>query len=225
MDSVNPSPPPPSRQAMYLEFALVCALSWMPFFYSGLGDYLGWRKPSSSPADEVYSVFSALAFSALPIFLIWRNGEPFRKLGFKPFELRDAIVAVVLFLAAIALVLIYRPIEHALVSQPGAVTSYRVHHGFPLPVESFIFLVSAFREEIFCRAYLCLRLRDFGLNRTRTAILSALVFASYHIYEGWAALPVMFFFGLIFAGVFLNYRSLWPLVVAHACYNLLLRFT
>jgi membrane protease YdiL (CAAX protease family) len=222
MTSESSTPPLPSRQTLYLEFALVCALLWVPVLYSGIGDYMRWRKPSTLTVDEIYSVYSALAFGMLPIFLFWRNGEPLRKLGFRAFQSRDAGLALVLVLVAVVMRLAFRPMILAVAANPDAVTGYRIHHGFPWPVESIIYLVSAFREEIFYRAYLCSRLRDFGLNRTRTAILSALMFASVHVYQGWASLPELFFFGLIFAGVFLNYRALWPLIVAHASYNIIL---
>jgi membrane protease YdiL (CAAX protease family) len=224
MPTPEPSPPPPilSRRALCLEFALVCALLWIPSLYSGTADYLGWKKPSILPADEIFSVYTALTVSLLPIFLIWRNGEPFAKLGLIPFDQRDIIVAFGLLLAVAAVKVVFLPVAMLLAAQPGAVTSTRVHHGFPLPVEAVVFLFAAFREEIFYRAYLCARLRDFGLNRTRTAIVSALMFASIHIYQGWLSLPTLFCFGLIFAGVFLRRRSLWPLFVAHACYNLIL---
>ncbi len=207
---------------MYLEFALICALTWIPSLYASVAEYGGWRKPSVLGVDEVFAAFSSLAMVSLPIFLIWRNGEPFRKFGFRPFEWRDLVVAAVLVLGAVLLHIASRSIIQIIGVQSGALTTIRIHHGFPLPVEAPILLVAAFREEIFYRAYACARMRDFGLNQTRVAVLSALAFASVHLYQGWALLPVHFFFGLMFAAVFLKFRSIWPLAVAHASYNLLL---
>jgi len=222
MEADNLTPAPLSRKALQMEFALVCALTWVPLLYSAFADVQGWKRPSSVPADEIYSVFSALAAALLPIFLIWRNGESFAKFGFRSFVFRDLVVALGLVIAIAIMHLAYAPLARAMAAQPGAITTMRPRHGFPLPVESFILLASAFREEVFCRAYLCSRFRDFGLNSIQTMILSAMMFASYHIYQGWAYLPTHFIFGLIFAGVFLKYRALWPLIVAHTTYNLVL---
>ncbi|HVU36990.1 MAG TPA: type II CAAX endopeptidase family protein [Opitutales bacterium] len=214
--------PSPSRKALFLEFALMCGILWIPALFSGISDYLGWRQPSTNPLMEYYDIFTYLIYSFLIIFVFWRNGDPLLKLGLRPCTGRDLVLAAVLLVAFVLLHLAYLPVETAADAIPGAVTHYRLRHDLSVPWETLIYLLAAFREEIFYRGYVCSRLRDFGLSRTRTAILSALAFASVHIYQGWALLPVHLAFGLVFAAVFLNYRSLWPLVAAHASYNLVL---
>ena len=49
--------------------------------------------------------------------------------------------------------------------------------------------------------------------------VSAFVRLLYHTYQGPLAIVTILPLGLIFAAVYLKWRNLWPLVLAHTAFN------
>ena len=76
-----------------------------------------------------------------------------------------------------------------------------------------------FIEEFFFRGLLLGWLKD-RIPVIPAVIFSALAFAAYH--QNWDYLLSLFAFGLILGWVFLRTKSLWPAVLAHGAYNLVI---
>jgi len=76
-----------------------------------------------------------------------------------------------------------------------------------------------FIEELFFRGVLLSWLKE-QIPVIPASIVSALAFAAYH--QNWDYLLSLFAFGLILAWVFLRTKSLWPAVLAHGAYNLVI---
>jgi len=82
-------------------------------------------------------------------------------------------------------------------------------------------LVSAYLEESFFRFYLLSKKEEMGLGPHRAALVSTLLFSICHIYEGpWGFLNAAIS-GVVLAYIFLRFRSLHGVAVAHALYNIL----
>jgi membrane protease YdiL (CAAX protease family) len=80
-------------------------------------------------------------------------------------------------------------------------------------------LTSAYTEESFFRFYILARKEEFSLNTTQAFILSVVLFSVCHIYEGpWGFLNSVIS-GTILAFIFLRYRSLHGVAIAHSLYN------
>jgi uncharacterized protein len=80
---------------------------------------------------------------------------------------------------------------------------------------------SAYLEESFFRFYLLSRKEEMGLGPHRAVLVSTLLFSICHIYEGpWGFLNAALS-GVVLAYIFLRFRSLHGIAIAHALYNIL----
>jgi membrane protease YdiL (CAAX protease family) len=76
-----------------------------------------------------------------------------------------------------------------------------------------------FIEEFFFRGVLLGWLKD-RIPVIPAVVFTALAFAAYH--QNWDYLVSLFAFGLILGWVFLRTKSIWPAVLAHGAYNLVI---
>ena len=80
---------------------------------------------------------------------------------------------------------------------------------------------AAYLEESFFRFYLLSKREEMGLGPHRAVLVSTLLFSFCHLYEGpWGFLNAALS-GVLLAFVFLRFRSLHGIAIAHALYNIL----
>jgi membrane protease YdiL (CAAX protease family) len=78
---------------------------------------------------------------------------------------------------------------------------------------------SGYLEEGYFRFYLLTRLEKAGIRARETAAVSTLLFALCHVYEGpWGTINAAIA-GLVLALLFLRYRALHGIALAHGAYN------
>ena len=70
-------------------------------------------------------------------------------------------------------------------------------------------------EETIVVGYLLTRLRQLGLSWIPALSLSALLRGSYHLYQGWGGFFGNALLGVFFGLVYIRWRRLWPIVIAH----------
>jgi len=70
-------------------------------------------------------------------------------------------------------------------------------------------------EEGVMIGYLIPRLRQAGMQSKWAVIASAAFRGGYHLYQGWGGLIGNFVFGLLLGAVYLRYKRVWPLIIAH----------
>ena len=75
--------------------------------------------------------------------------------------------------------------------------------------------VAAILEEVIVVGYLTTRLRQLNWGVPAIIIASALLRGSYHLYQGWPMALGNVVMGLVFAFVFIKWRRLGPLILAH----------
>jgi membrane protease YdiL (CAAX protease family) len=97
-------------------------------------------------------------------------------------------------------------------------------YGFSLPQSGIDYLMMivlslciGFSEELAMRGYLIPRFEKLLGSTTRSLFASTALFASYHLYQGFEGVVLVFFTGLVFGIAFCWSRRLWPVVIAHAC--------
>lgn len=83
-------------------------------------------------------------------------------------------------------------------------------------------IANSFVEEIAIRGILQTHLVHFTRSVGAGILLSTLAFTSYHLYQGLFPLIDIFVLGIIFAWSRIQFRSLWPAIIAHTVYNILL---
>jgi len=82
-------------------------------------------------------------------------------------------------------------------------------------------IIVAVTEETTYRGYLITRLSKISGSTILAIIVSCLGFSAGHLYQGSGGAILLFFYGLMFALLYLGTRSLWPCIIAHFIHNAL----
>lgn len=85
-----------------------------------------------------------------------------------------------------------------------------------IPVSILLAVANAFLEEALVVGYLLTRLGHLRVPVVWAVVISAVLRGSYHLYQGYGGFVGNAIMGVIFALVFLRWRRLWPLVIAHS---------
>ncbi len=158
-----------------------------------------------------------LAPVALVAHFFARSGETMRRIGFDLARPRYdlglggalASAAVLALVAASAIAdaldLPFRPIEFV----NADATVVAVLFGLLAP------LVAAISEEVIVNGYVITRLADIGWTANRALVASAVLRASYHLYQGIGGFIYNLVGGLVAGRIFQRTKRVMPLVVAH----------
>ncbi len=188
-----------------------------------LGDQTATLNP---PRDErpifdlIYQLLGVvfdLVPVALVVFLLWSTTRPhLGRLGIdgtRPWrDARDGFgLAAVVGIPGLGLYLVARELGLAVTVVPTALDE----HWWTVPV----LLLSAARagivEEVIVVGYLFARLRDLRWGPWAIILTSALLRATYHLYQGFGGFVGNFAMGLLFGWLYTRYGRLLPLVIAH----------
>jgi membrane protease YdiL (CAAX protease family) len=100
----------------------------------------------------------------------------------------------------------------------ASITTVRFIPTAPVMVMLAFIVVNSVFEEALVTGYVVTKLSGQGAALAITA--SALLRLLYHLYQGPIASLAILPLGLIFAGVFWKWRTLWPLIAAHTLVNI-----
>jgi membrane protease YdiL (CAAX protease family) len=92
---------------------------------------------------------------------------------------------------------------------------------FPWSILVISCVSTAYLEESFFRFYLLSKREEMGIGPHRAVLISTLLFSVCHIYEGPLGFLNAALSGIVLAFVFLRFRSLHGIALAHAFYNVL----
>jgi len=195
-------------------------LYWVLFFRISAGNPSG-EVVEFSLAAEIARI---LMYNIPSLALVWYlllKVKSLKEMGITFPKRKDFIAAA---LAFFALTLI--GVTISLVSAQFGETAV-LHQSISLQTPTvwavlvFSCLSSAYLEESFFRFYLLSKKEDMGLGPHRAVLVSTLLFSLCHIYEGpWGFLNSALS-GVVLAYVFLRFRSLHGVAIAHALYNVL----
>ncbi len=205
--------------------ALEALLIFAAFFFPG---FLAQSGGIPQTRDITQIMVSALA-QAVPqtlliLYILYlqmgRRLEAFGIVGFKP---RDLLRVLLVYLGALSLVVPTAAIVGFLpeTARETASQGYRwgLESAAELPLALVFCIVSAYREELFFRAYLLTRLTEIGAAPLLAAAATALLFSAGHLYEGWIGLLFSALQGIYFAAVFFKTRNLHVIALSHGLYN------
>jgi uncharacterized protein len=163
-------------------------------------------------------------------YIIVRSGWPRTMYGVTRFEFRDFSHGVALALVQyIPYYMIVGPVAALLMESFPHVRGIIIEGVFSAPPSnslvlwSLIFLAmlaNSFAEEVAFRALLIPIFERLFNSAVVAVILSTLLFASYHLYQGFYAVWAAFLTGAIFGWYFVTHKRLWPLIVAHTLTNM-----
>jgi len=204
----------------WTEVAVVLLLTVFPWFCSALWDIF--RPAPQLPFVEAsfFSVIWNLQVIAPVIFIIARSGQPWSHFGIvRPQLILDGFLAFIIFAIGFGLSGLLRPLITLVL--PGPPFDFPRPAG---PAEHLLLIltkgVNGFAEELILRGYLIPRLETLTGSTAKSIVLSSVLFASYHIYQGPASSIQILIMGLIFGSFFAITRRICPLVLAHASFGI-----
>jgi membrane protease YdiL (CAAX protease family) len=167
-------------------------------------------------ALQLASIAEVLAPVALVLYLMARSGEPLSTIGLDGREpardlLRGAALAAVIGGAGLALYLTAYHLGVSLNVVPESLPAV----WWRIPVLLLNALQNGLLEEILVLGYLLTRLEQLGWQPAWAVIASALLRGSYHLYQGLGGFVGNVAMGLIFGVLFLRWRRVMPMIVAH----------
>jgi membrane protease YdiL (CAAX protease family) len=90
-----------------------------------------------------------------------------------------------------------------------------IGHWWTIPILILGSIAAALLEEVVVIGYLITKLRRIGWGVVAAVSLSALLRASYHLYQGLGGFIGNLALGLFFGWLFVRRKRLWPLIIAH----------
>lgn len=174
-------------------------------------------RPNFDLIYQLLGITFDLAPVALVAFLLWSATRPrLARLGID-FTLpgRDSLSGIALALAigipGIAVYLAGRSLGVTVNVVPAALDQY----WWTVPVLLLSALRAGITEEVIVIGYLYARLGDLGWGRWKIIIATALLRGTYHLYQGIGAFIGNVAMGLLFGWLYMRYRRVLPLVIAH----------
>ena len=90
----------------------------------------------------------------------------------------------------------------------------------PVWVLAVMMLGVGYCEEFFFRVYMPMSMEEY-IGRLAAMLISAVLFALGHLYEGLLAVIIIFFIGLIFNFIYCRYRNIHVNAIVHALFNVI----
>jgi len=186
-------------------------------------------KALSNPAEPAYEFAATLTEIAILFYIVWlRDGDlKLFKLGrpkiFPDIGLGLAICFGFFFANVLMRMAIPRELYiHWSSMQKSAPIKDQVNMHLTLwSVLPPLFVVNSF-EELLMRGYLTGRLLQLMNTKWAPVLISSVIFASWHIYEGPLGVMNAFIIGLILASIFTVSKRIWPLIIAHFSFDAIL---
>lgn len=214
-----------------IEFGIVMLVGWLVNFLVAVVSqgFLGApeefatiteRSDISFIIGEVPAMGSSLQVFLVLLWIIWKSDLSWQDVGLvKPkflyFAVLGTVLAAVSLYVDVALFKLFDPPEPPV--------------WFVYPVKPFFWnvlvvslLLNSLAEELVWRGYVLKRLTQMSGSKLFALGLSTVLFASYHVYQGFENMMLVIPFGLLMGASVLVTRRLWPAVVAHTIYNFVL---
>ena len=172
--------------------------------------------------QSTYRLVQAAGTIAMVLFVIQKSGRSLRRFGICRFRIvRDSLLGVGLFVASMIAFYALWYLAWAVMRPTGASFGRADTSMIAGPKAAWqllllvvMSLANGAAEEISMRAYLITRLEQL-LGSRPALVLSVMLFASYHTYQGVYGALSAALVGTIYGLYFLASRRFWPLVLAH----------
>lgn len=221
------APPPAERRMLVEEILVVLSLSVFAraaFAIMSLieAPVTGVVVAAADQSNEFTRQLLGFAFGLAPAFLVVhlvrRSGEGIEVVGLAPARpahdaARGAVLFAIVGLAGIGIYLaaVELGVNRFVVPTPP------LGHWWTVPALVLNAIEAGVVEEIVVLGYLVTRLQQLSWSSAAAVGASALLRASYHLYQGWGGFVGNLAMGALFGFLFLRWgRRTWPFVVAHA---------
>jgi membrane protease YdiL (CAAX protease family) len=220
-----PASPTLDRRTLREEILVVLALSLLSSAVYAVLSLLsaplrGVRVASVNQSTELARQLVGIAFSLAPVWLVVhllrRSREGVGAIGLAWDRPADDLKAGVAFFAIVGLgglAFYFAAVELGV--NRFVVPVPPLGHWWTVPVLLLDAAAAALLEEVIVLGYLVTRLRQLAWSPFAAVAASALLRASYHLYQGWGGFAGNLAMGIIFGVAFLRLRRTWPFVIAH----------
>jgi uncharacterized protein len=193
----------------------VLAFSWFEErLFADLGFVLG----------SIQTIVRDLALVSLILFLLWRNREPFDRIGWTRRRLlREAALGVLLYVFFLGgSLLMSFGLGRVAPGPPAAAIPWflTARAWAEMPLALALLLVVAWSEETIYRGYLLYRFTGLTSRPATAVLLSSVLFGLGHGYQGLTGTGILCLMGIVLAIVYLWRRSLVAPFVMHFLHNL-----
>jgi membrane protease YdiL (CAAX protease family) len=175
------------------------------------------------PNAFALSVLASAGIQWFPIgilYLLLRRRGGWSSIGMTPIDPVDMTAGVMLWLASHVTVLVLAVLTQGF----GSNNVEFLPRGLPVWELALLSLVIAgtagFVEEILVRGYAQTRLQQLGAPAVIVVAVPTALWAVLHLYQGIGPAVTIFGLGLVYAIWFQLTRRLWPVVIAHALFDL-----
>ncbi|MDY3938890.1 MAG: type II CAAX endopeptidase family protein [Spirochaetia bacterium] len=174
----------------------------------------------------LYLTYYAVALPQF-LFLLWlirrQEGVTFSDFGFRKPEtpldiLMPVVVLASLFAVQIAAVLLPRMFGWGYPSAQETMP-FSITNSIMLLPAFLMFLLTGYTEELYFRSYLLTYLTRHRIPMAAALMISAVLFASGHLYQGWTATASVFVIGLVLGLWFFALKNIHLLAVSHTLFN------
>lgn len=204
------------------EFVIVVAISFGYSIISSIilfiqGFFPTSNSQSSFTNESIVSliIYELIILTVVIYFLNLRDNQINFKNNFKPLKLiwSSLLLTILYYFSYFLLVMLVSNIFFQSISSNDTVqfTSYRMNTFLIIAVS----IINPIFEEAIVVGYIIPALKNragvlFAIN------ISVLVRLLYHLYQGPIAVISIIPMGLIFAFVYIKWKNIWPLIIAHA---------
>jgi len=222
--------PARSEWSLGAEVVFVLAINWV----------VGWLISTRVllPAEHSFTVTSMweIAYEifvfGVVLAVISRSGEPWSTFGLGKFRpLIDMFIGLAVFCAMLYIYGVGMDILRALldsICDPNKVRelfehttrSFRPVGGREVALGIVTMICVAVSEELVMRGYLIPRLKQLLRWTWCSVLVSAVIFAAFHWFQGVRGVWGSFMIGVVFGVVFVYARRIWPLAITHALLNI-----
>ena len=174
----------------------------------------------TSRINQIYlpSLFIQCLMLMIVGVVLGRTKTSFDEIGFgkKDISMSNAVAGIIFFMGAAMLIVIIK----TAIEKSGYLPEKDIFYLLPITLpEKAIWLIlsigAAFAEEITFRGYAISRIKIISGNYWIAAVLSSMAFSLGHLYQGLSGVVLTFVYGLLFAGLYIARRSVFPCIVAH----------
>lgn len=171
------------------------------------------------PFIAVSTILRDLALVCLILFFVWRNGEPVSVLGWRPRHLgKEILLGILLYFPLVwAIGWLESLLHEAGLPEPATPgpSFFDIRGRWEVVLAIVLVIVVAVSEETIFRGYLILRLRTATRSTTAAVVLSSMIFALGHGYEGSLGVVTIGVMGLILSLIYLWRKSLVTPIALH----------
>lgn len=177
-------------------------------------------------------IVAALQILIPTAYLAWRSGDSWGVFGVVAIRPRvDAALSVAVAAAhfvlmvlagwSIAIAAMFVPLLDDLIDGTGQAHASAGASSSPMSIVTFALwmLINGASEEFVMKGYLLPKLKQWGGSTAFALVVSALLFGSYHLYQGPVAAIIVAMVSVPLGWLYLKIGRIWPFMFGHALYD------